>query len=217
MWISNLDAIDLLIRGMLIGAMASAPMGPAGILTVQRTLNKGRWYGFVTGVGAAVSDMLYALAAGLGMSFVMVFIEEPTTMLYLKLAGSVMLMLFGYYLYQSRPTTMHKPSGRMGTLTHNGLTGFLVTLSNPLIVLLFLVLMARFEFVVPDHPLDQAFGYLGILGGALLWWFCLTATLSKVGSRFRMESVRKLNRVLGLLVMAASLVGFLYMTLTQCL
>ena len=57
-----------LIKGVVIGIMASAPMGPVGVLCLQRTINKGRWYGFVTGLGAALSDILYALLTGYGMS-----------------------------------------------------------------------------------------------------------------------------------------------------
>src|SRR3712207_9128058 len=45
----HIDIIDLILKGILIGIIASAPMGPVGVLCVQRTLNKGRWYGFVTG------------------------------------------------------------------------------------------------------------------------------------------------------------------------
>ena len=60
----------------MIGVIASAPMGPVGILCVQRTLNKGRWYGLATGVGAAASDIIYAGFAGFGMSFVMDFITN---------------------------------------------------------------------------------------------------------------------------------------------
>ena len=70
----QIDILDCMIKGILIGVIASAPMGPVGILCVQRTLNKGRWYGLVTGIGAAASDIIYALITGLGMSFVMDFI-----------------------------------------------------------------------------------------------------------------------------------------------
>jgi arginine exporter protein ArgO len=73
----HIDILDLVLKGLIIGIMASAPMGPVGVLCVQRTLNKGRWYGFVTGIGAAVSDLIYALITGLGMSFVMDLITNP--------------------------------------------------------------------------------------------------------------------------------------------
>ena len=38
-----INILDFIFKGMLIGMIASAPMGPVGILCVQRTLNKGRW------------------------------------------------------------------------------------------------------------------------------------------------------------------------------
>lgn len=210
MWIESVSAIDLAVRGMVVGIVASAPMGPVGVLTVQRTLNKGRWYGFATGIGAALSDLLYAMATGLGMSVVMNFIERPTTIFYLKLLGSILLFCFGVYTYYSNPTKVHRSSGKRGTLWHNMFTGFAITFSNPLIIFLFVALFARCGFVVPDHHVEQAIGYAGVLCGAIVWWLCLTTALNKLGSRFEMGTVKLLNRLLGLLVMVASCVGFFY-------
>jgi len=210
LWIESVNALDLAVRGMVVGIVASAPMGPVGVLTVQRTLNKGRWYGFATGIGAAISDLIYALITGLGMSFVMDFIERPTTVLYLKLLGSILLFCFGAYTYYTKPQAPHKPSGKRGTLGHNLFTGFVITVSNPLIIFLFLALFARCGFVVPDHPVEQALGYAGVLAGAIVWWLCLTTALNKLGSRFDMNTIRLLNRLLGLLVMVGSCVGFFY-------
>ena len=53
-WMQNVGVFEEMMKGFLIGVLASAPMGPVGILTVQRTLNKGRWEGFATGVGASI-------------------------------------------------------------------------------------------------------------------------------------------------------------------
>ena len=80
----------------MIGVIASAPMGPVGILCVQRTLNKGRRFGFATGLGAAASDIIYAAFAGYGMSFVMDFITNDQNRFYLQMAGSIMLLCFGW-------------------------------------------------------------------------------------------------------------------------
>jgi hypothetical protein len=71
----EINILDFIFKGIIIGVIASAPMGPVGILCIQRTLNKGRWFGFVTGIGAACSDIVYALFTGLGMSFVMDFVN----------------------------------------------------------------------------------------------------------------------------------------------
>ena len=210
MWIESVNAIDLAVRGMVVGIVASAPMGPVGVLTVQRTLNKGRWYGFATGIGAAASDLIYAMMTGLGMSFMMDLIEHPTTVFYFKLLGSILLFCFGAYTYCIKPAPPHKPSGKRGTLWHNMFTGFAITVSNPLIIFLFLALFARVGFVVPDHPVEQALGYAGVVVGAIVWWFCLTTALNSIGSRIDMGTIRVLNRLLGLLVMVGSIVGLFY-------
>lgn len=210
MWIESVNAIDLAVRGMVVGIVASAPMGPVGVLTVQRTFNKGRWYGFATGLGAALSDLIYAMLTGLGMSFVMDFIERPTTIFCLKILGSIMLFFFGAYTYFVKPTKPHKSSGKVGSFWHNMFTGLAITASNPLIVFLFLALFARCGFVVPDHPAEQTIGYAGVFVGAIVWWLCLTTALNKLGSRFDMNTISVLNRLLGLLVMVASSVGLIY-------
>ena len=209
-WIESVNAIDLAVRGIMVGIVASAPLGPVGILTVQRTFNKGRWYGFATGCGAAISDLIYAVMTGLGMSFVMDFVEKPVTVFYLKLLGAILLFCFGAYTYYTKPAEPHKSSGKRGTLWHNMFTGFAITVSNPLIVFLFLALFARVGFVVPDHPVEQALGYVGVLAGSIVWWFCLTTALNRFGSRIEMSTIILLNRLLGLLVMVASTVGFFY-------
>ena len=210
LWIESVNAIDLAVRGLVVGIVASAPMGPVGVLTVQRTLNKGRWYGFATGIGAALSDLIYAVITGLGMSLVMDFIERPTTVFYLKILGSILLFCFGAVTYYTKPAAPHKSSGKRGTLGHNMFTGFLITFSNPLIVFLFLALFARVGFVVPDHPVEQTLGYAGVLTGAIVWWLCLTTALNRIGSRIDMGTISLLNRLLGLLVMVASIVGLFY-------
>ena len=84
----HINIVDLVFKGMLIGMIASAPMGPVGILCVQRTLNKGRGYGFATGLGAAVSDIIYAGITGFGMAFVMDFVNNDQNKFYLQIIGS---------------------------------------------------------------------------------------------------------------------------------
>ncbi len=202
-----LTIIQFIVKGLIIGIIASAPMGPVGVLTVQRTLNKGRWYGFVTGIGAAISDILYAAISLVGISLVMDFVEKPRNMFWLKLIGSVMLFIFGLYTFLSHPGKVKHVQGKRGSLMHNGFTGFLVTLSNPLIIFLFIALMARFDFVISRNYFAQGIGYMAIFGGAMIWWFSLTAIIDKVRNRFQDNTVWKINRTIGVIVMIAALIG----------
>lgn len=213
MWTNTFIILDLAFKGIIIGIAASAPMGPSGVLAVQRTLNKGRWFGFVTGVGVALSDIVYALIAGFGLNLILDFISNPTTGYWLQLIGSVLLCAFGWHVFHSRPAhRIAQATGKNGTLIHNAITGFLITFSNPLIILLYLALFARFNFIVPDHPLDQTIGFLFLLLGSLMWWYGLSYVVSKLGSRFRESGLIWMNRTIGVVVMVVSLLGF-YFTL----
>ena len=207
----QLDILDFVFKGILIGLVASAPMGPVGVLCIQRTLNKGRWYGFMTGIGACVSDIIYALITGFGMSFVMDFVGNEHNRFVLQLSGSVVLLLFGIYCYRSNPTkNMHQSSkNQKGTLAHNGITAFLVTLSNPLIIFLFIFLFAQFAFVVNDRPFEMTIGYISIIIGAMLWWFGLTWLIDKVRGKFDNYGIVLINRVVGCIVVIFSVIMML--------
>lgn len=203
----HINILDLIIKGIVIGVIASAPMGPVGILCVQRTLNKGRWYGFVTGIGAAVSDIIYALITGLGMSFVMDIVNKSQNRFVLQISGSLILMLFGIYCFRSNPTkNMHISGNKKGTLIHNGVTAFIVTFSNPLIIFLFMAAFAQFAFVIPDHPFEMSIGYISIIGGALLWWFGLSWMIDKIRGIFDNNGILLINKVIGTLVILFSLI-----------
>lgn len=206
-WIEQVTILDLLIKGIMVGVVVSAPLGPVGVLCIQRTLNKGRWFGFVTGLGAALSDICYALITGYGMSFMDDFILKHH--IFLQAAGSVMLLAFGIYTFRSNPVKSLRPtSTNRGTYLHNFVTAFFVTFSNPLIIFLFIGLFARFSFVMPGSPLElQLVGYLAILIGALLWWFGITYFVNKVRTRFNVRGIWILNRIIGIAVMIASVVG----------
>ncbi|MDD7226158.1 MAG: LysE family transporter [Prevotella sp.] len=206
----HIDILNFISKGMLIGIIASAPMGPVGVLCVQRTLNKGRWYGFITGIGAAVSDMIYAAITGYGMSYVMDVLSNQQTKMYLQIVGSVMLLLFGLYTYRSDPTKkIHNSGNGKGTLWHNGVTAFLVTFSNPLIIFLFLACYAQFAFVMPNHPFEMFVGFLSIVFGALLWWYGLTWLIDKIRGKFDANGIKIINQFIGAVVVLCSIIMFL--------
>ena len=206
----HIDILNFIFKGMLIGLIASAPIGPVGVLCVQRTLNKGRWYGFITGIGAALSDMIYAAITGYGMSYVMDVLSNQQTRMYLQIVGSIMLLAFGVYTYKSDPTKkIHRSGNGKGTLFHNGMTAFLVTFSNPLIIFLFVACFAQFAFVMPDHPFEMLVGFASIVFGALLWWFGLTWLIDKIRGKFDDNGIKLINQVIGSIVVLCSIIMFL--------
>ena len=207
--------LSLLWKGIVIGIIVSAPLGPVGVLCIQRTLNKGRWYGFVTGIGAAISDIFYALLTGFGMSFVFDYVQQ--NMYYLQLLGSLMLLGFGIYTFRSNPVnSIRTISANKGTYVHNMVTAFFVTLSKPLIIFLFIGLFARFSFV--SNTIYESFAsYAAIAVGALLWWFFITYAVNKVRKQFNLRAIIRLNRIIGTIVMVVAVLGLVFTLLGQSL
>ncbi len=66
--------IIFLLKGLLIGFTVAAPVGPIGILCINRTLSKGRLTGFVSGLGAASADAIYGCIAAFGLTFITSFL-----------------------------------------------------------------------------------------------------------------------------------------------
>jgi len=199
--------LQVIIKCLLIGIIASAPMGPVGILCIQRTMQKGRIYGIVTGAGAALSDIIYALITGFGVSFVMQLVDKPENVFWLKLVGSAMLLIFGIYMLRTHPRAFRARTGNgKGTLLHNFTTAFFLTLSNPLIIFLFIALFNMMTFPIPGFAVFNCLGYVSIVAGAMLWWLGLTYVIDRMRSSFSLRGLMRLNHTIGGIVVACSII-----------
>lgn len=197
-----------MFRGVLIGLLVSAPMGPIGMLVIQRTLSRGRWPAFFTGLGAGLSDLIYCLLTGLGLSFVTDFIETHQSLL--QIIGSVVLAVYAGYLFVSNPSRALAPGAVKAAPTwwKDFGTGFLFTFSNPLILFLIIGLFARFSFLAPEfEAYHYVAGYVSILAGAVLWWFVVTWFVNKVRAHFNLRSMWLLNRIIAIIILVMGAVG----------
>ena len=199
----------------MVGIILSAPMGPIGILVIQRTMEKGRLSGLYTGVGAAVSDLFYCLLAGLGLAFVTDFIAGNQELF--QIGGSIFLIIFGIFMILRSPVSgiKHEDPKKV-SFTHDAVTGFVFTMSNPLIIFLIFPLFARFAFP-SGFELDTKIenykfifiilGYIFIVAGALLWWFGITYIVDKLRSRFNIRSMWLINKIMGGIITIVGIYG----------
>lgn len=201
--------IYIMWRGLAIGIIISAPMGPVGILCVQRTLEKGRKTGFYTGVGAAISDLFYCLITGFGLSLVEDFLKANQDII--QVVGSIVIAAFGIYLFKSNPSrNLKKPDAALSTGKRDIMKGFLFTFSNPLIIFLIIGLFARFNFLLPEISVAQYIaGYIFIIIGALGWWWMVSYFVNKVRSHFNLRSMWLINKITGSIIMVFALVGII--------
>ena len=201
--------VEIIIKGILIGLCISVPLGPIGMLTIQRTLNRGQKYGIATGLGATFSDLVYTIITLFFLSFVLDFIELHRFII--QLVGSVVVAAFGYYIFTSHPATQPKPNEPFKhTLIGDFASSFGLTFSNPLVLFVLIALFARFEFIGNDTTLFVSIcGILSILGGALMWWSLLTFLISRFKNKLNMRDLKIINQITGTIIICIGCVGLI--------
>ena len=71
-----IPAFEILLKGVILGLSVSIPLGPIGIILINRTIKRGFLSGFCSGLGLGTADTLLAILAGLGFSVIIGFIKE---------------------------------------------------------------------------------------------------------------------------------------------
>ena len=63
-----MDYFYLIVSGVVIGLIVAVPIGPVNLICIRRTLAFGPVNGFVSGLGAAVGDTVFAIVTGFGLT-----------------------------------------------------------------------------------------------------------------------------------------------------
>lgn len=201
--------LTTILTGILIGLCVSVPVGPLGVLCIQRTVTRGRGHGIVTGLGATTSDLAYALLVGFSMGFIIEFIEAHQ--LVIQVIGSIIIGGFGLHIYTKDPLKQLEHKKRphsKGDLFSDYITAFGLCFSNPMIIFLFIGLFARFNIVNPDAPIQTIVGMASILVGATLWWLTLTMLVNLISTKlFKEKGLSILNKITGAVLIVLALVG----------
>ncbi|MDR1679319.1 MAG: LysE family transporter [Prevotellaceae bacterium] len=207
--------IDIIRNGLIIGILTSVPVGPIAVLCIQRTLNRGKYHGFVTGLGAASSDLVYASLAAFSLSFIINFINSHQFVI--EIVGAIIIFAFGMFLFRSNPVSrVNKNSIKKESYWQDFITSFALTITNPLIIFLFIGMFARFKFIDAARPqFTTAVGLLAVLAGAALWWFTITSFVSLFRSKINLRGLGLINKISGSILMGLSVIGLIYSILKE--
>lgn len=187
----------LLLKGLAVGFSIAAPVGPIGILCIQRTLSQGRLAGFVSGLGAATADAAYGLLAALGVSFLTGLLIDQQ--IWLRLLGGLFLTGLGARLLFSKPPAGAKePAKGTGYLVWYSTTFFL-TITNPMTIIAFSAVITGLGVVKGQALLLVS----GVFLGSALWWVVLAAVAGLFRERINPVAMGWINRLAG-----TAIVGF---------
>lgn len=195
------------LKAIVVGVAASAPVGPIAIMVIQRTLCKGFKPGFVTSLGATVVDTLYAIVAIFALAFVQDFIEGNSIPIFI--GGGIIVVILGLSMALSNPFRKVKDesgSSDGDVSARDFLSACAMGLSNPGAIAVMFALMAFFG-IAENEPGDWSFFpvILGIAGGSIVYWLAVTWALNKFRRQFNMRTLIWINRITGALVIIIGL------------
>lgn len=191
-------SLIFLVKGFLIGLMASIPLGPIGVMCIQRTLSKSHRSGFVSGLGAATADTLFATLGLFSVTLVLAFIENNINLI--KVLGGISVIIVGMNILLKNPVVqIRKNRARKESLWGDYISLFFITLANPAFSLIFIALFAAWGISSHNIP-EGLLTVLGVLCGASFWWFCLTTAVSLLRKKFRPRHLLWMNRTSGTII-----------------
>lgn len=188
--------MELFLQGLILGFSIAAPVGPIGVLCIRRTLADGRLSGLASGLGAATADAIYGSIAAFGLTVVSGFLRDQK--LWLGLLGGAFLCYLGVRTFFSQPAQQATLAQGKGLVGAYGST-FLLTLTNPMTILSFVMMFAAIVRGSTDYA-SAAAVVLGVFTGSATWWLLLSGGVSLVRGRFDLNAMRWVNRISGIII-----------------
>jgi threonine/homoserine/homoserine lactone efflux protein len=210
------EHLGVFYRGLLLGLMVAAPVGPIGLMCIRRTLLKGLLVGFTTGLGAACADTIFSIIAVLGVAAVLEFIRKYQE--YIHFFGGLFLLAVAFHTWRDVPKAPPNPAGFAHKFINytkqkvsdteaswlaclqSFMTGLAITLTNPLTLFAVLAVVATFGGL-KKHA-DAGLLVSGIFAGSTLWWIILSGGIASVRGHFTENRILLVNRITAVILAA---------------
>jgi threonine/homoserine/homoserine lactone efflux protein len=186
---------DPLTQGFLLGFVVSMPIGPIGLLCIQRSLSHGWLRGMSAGFGATAADLIYACLLGFGITFINDFLTEWAA--WLRLPAAALLLFLGYRAFRS-PAVEGDAASAGTSARATAAATFSLMISNPLTLVGFTAVFAALGGATRITGTVSAVVLIaGVALGCLLWWSLLAGAAALLRKRFRPAALVWINRITG--------------------
>jgi len=199
----------LFMSGVIMGLIAAVPIGPVNLICIRRTFAFGPPNGFVSGMGAALGDGIFAAITGFGLTWIAQLIEGYAAII--ELIGGAMMVWMGYRTFVSPPVPRClevKPDQEGTNLGRAMISTLALTVTNPVTLLTFGVMFASLGGLAGGAGSfhDASFVVVGVVAGSAGWWLALTTVIGLFHTKIDENAMRMINRICGVLVAGCGLV-----------
>ncbi len=182
-----------------------------GALCISRSIMRGFFSGFISGLGAAFADALLAFIAVFGVSFVSSFLIEQQ--IWMRLAGAAILSYLGIRILLTGPaencTEGDALKGTPSSYAKDFATALLLALTNPISIITYTAVFAGFGLHrTGGSDIVAAEVVLGVFVGSAIWWFLLSKGTGIMFRRAQGSLLKWIHRTAGgiILLFALSIV-----------
>lgn len=187
----------MFFKGLLLGFLVAAPVGPIGLLCIRRTLAQSRLHGFLTGLGAATADAAYGAVAAFGLTAVSSFLVGQQ--FWFRLVGGIFLVYLGLKIGFSKSGN-EKNAKKEKSLLATYLSSLFLTVTNPATILSFAAAFAGLGLTAGDGPLDALLLVAGVFLGSAAWWLLLSGATGLARKKLSERMIRGVNGFSGTLI-----------------
>lgn len=185
----------LFLKAALIGLSIAAPVGPIGLLCIQRTLAHGARIGFLSGLGAASADAVFGAVGAFGLSAItQVFVSLATP---LALCGALFLGWMGMKLLRAPPVSRAASAPDTVAPGRAFISVFALTLTNPMTILSFVAVFAAIGGQLNPEAGASVVMVLGVFAGSALWWLGLALAVAALRHRISARAMKFINKAAG--------------------
>ncbi len=199
----------LAASGVAIGIAVAAPIGPVNLIVIRRALRLGSIVGFLSGLGAATGDAVFASIVAFGLTAAIEFIVQFESIL--QLVGGVFLVAIGARTFRAHPhLDANAHENFSGALARVFATTFALTITNPATMLGFIAIFSGVAGLAGTNGnyLHAATLVGSVFTGSALWWAGLSGFVSMFRQRMTDRLLEIVNRVSGGLIVVFGIAVF---------
>lgn len=204
--------LEAFVAGLISGFLVSIPVGPINVTIIHEGAERGFKWGALIGAGSVLMEAVYC---GIGFAGFSELFTTNIAKAILQLASFALMSFLGFkYLLAKEVKTSSLGAERIEDRfqPHTAfMTGFVRTLGNPGVLLLWVALSATFlshEWVDPNWT-SKSLCIAGVAMGGLVWFVVLSYVVSFGKRHLSDKSLLNMTRSAGgMLLVAAIALGY---------